>query len=114
MEWCIASLSPSSTNSLSKGLRNQILPLKTLQQDVATLLQGIRLAAGELTLRAAEERRRIAAGSQAGPLLQARMSGAPGPHTWPYTASARPLCGQAANMRYSYAVTPGGMPHAVG
>lgn len=41
-------------------------------------MQGIRLAAGELTLRVAEERRRIAVGSQQGPMRQARMSGAPG------------------------------------
>lgn len=40
--------------------------------------EGIRLAAGELTLRAAEERRRIAVGSAAGPLPIQMMSGTPG------------------------------------
>lgn len=42
------------------------------------MLQGIRLAAGELTLRVAEERRRIALGSQQGPMPQTRMTGEPG------------------------------------
>jgi len=40
--------------------------------------EGIRLAAGELTLRAAEERRRIAVGSADGPLPIQMMNGAPG------------------------------------
>lgn len=43
-------------------------------------IQGIRLAAGELTLRAAEERRRIAVGSADGPLPIQMMTGAPGEH----------------------------------
>lgn len=41
-------------------------------------LQGIRLAAGELTLRVAQERLRLAIGCQQGPMRQVRMKGAPG------------------------------------
>lgn len=41
-------------------------------------LQGIRLAAGELVLRLAEERRRRAVMAEAGPLQEVRMSGPTG------------------------------------
>lgn len=58
-----------------------LLPMASehiLKQVVAFALQGIRLAAGELTLRVVEERRRIAVGCHQGFMRQVRMKGAPG------------------------------------
>ncbi len=60
------------------GLLLPMAPEYILKQVVAFALQGIRLAAGELTLRVVEERRRIAVGCQQGVMRQVRMKGGAG------------------------------------